>query len=50
VQVWLDADGRIREAVYWGVDDWQTRIQLSDYGVPDRLEVPSDDESVADEP
>ena len=36
VQIWVDdSSGLIREAVYWGEDQAQTRIQLSEHGVPD---------------
>lgn len=44
VQVWLDDDGRIRQAIYWGEDELQTRIELSDYGVPTPVELPSQHE------
>ena len=49
IQVWVDSAGLIREAVYWREDDWQTRIQLSDHGVPDPVEVPNEHELVPDD-
>jgi hypothetical protein len=49
VQVWVDSAGLIREAVYWGEDQRQTRIQLSAHGVPESVEVPRDQDLVTDE-
>jgi len=49
VQVWVDSAGLIREAVYWGENQRQTRIQLSEHGVPDSVEVPRDHDLATDE-
>jgi hypothetical protein len=49
VQVWVDSGRLIREAVYWGEGQRQTRIQLSDHGVPDPVEVPMDEDVATDE-
>jgi hypothetical protein len=49
VQVWVDSSGLIREAVYWSEGQRQTRIQLSDHGVSDPVEVPMDEDVVTDE-
>jgi hypothetical protein len=50
VQIWVgDSSGLIREAVYWSEGRLQTRIQLSENGVPDPVEVPRDEHVVRDE-